>query len=239
MLWGADHRLAGRSRHVSSHDGKRFLSNISPDVIIIILIIMTIIFIYIAPFKIKIKKSFTVKQKIQCPVSFCSLPPPRVIWKKFEEPQIQINRGIKIIWEQNNTLNGASILVFEKIHRNDSGLYQCMMKESVGHNIKVSPVPHGSLQPSPRGSPVVPPSRRSTKRETPPRQPVGPTTPGYEEQLHPSTSQDRNRQRAMAPADDSSSLLYVTLNLQQRPAARTGRTEEREPPSEYAAIRVK
>ncbi|XP_036070393.1 B- and T-lymphocyte attenuator-like isoform X2 [Oryzias melastigma] len=254
--------------------------------------------------------------RIQCPVSFCSLPPPRVIWKKFEEPQIQINRGIKIIWEQNNTLNGASILVFEKIHRNDSGLYQCMMKESVGHNIKVSvhglnetiktktsnqssteppqndqdrswmyvyfvpgialfvimvivisivsmrgcrakpketqtenqyvaipmaeqPVPHGSLQPSPRGSPVVPPSRRSTKRETPPRQPVGPTTPGYEEQLHPSTSQDRNRQRAMAPADDSSSLLYVTLNLQQRPAARTGRTEEREPPSEYAAIRVK
>ncbi|KAF6725985.1 B- and T-lymphocyte attenuator [Oryzias melastigma] len=78
--------------------------------------------------------------RIQCPVSFCSLPPPTVIWKKFEEPQIQISssRGIKIIWEQNNKFNGASILVFEKIHRNDSGLYRCEINTNVGHCIKVS-----------------------------------------------------------------------------------------------------
>ncbi|RVE75513.1 hypothetical protein OJAV_G00017530 [Oryzias javanicus] len=264
--------------------------------------------------KVRRKTKYDVFQgeevRIRCPVAFCSLQPPTVVWYKVDEPQIQINssssRGIKLVWEKTHKLNGTSTLVFENIHRNDSGLYQCVMKDTIGHKISVQvhgqnetittkttnpssteeppndqnsflvylyfvpgialfvimvlvisivsmrscrakpketqtenqyvaipmveqPVPRGRLQPSPRGSPAAPPSRRSTKRKS--------TTPGGEE--HPSTGQDRNRQRAVAPADDGSSVLYVTLNLQHRPAARTARTEEREPPSEYAAIRVK
>lgn len=90
----------------------------------------------------------------------------------------------------------------------------------------------GHLQLSPRGSPVVLPGRRSTKRRP------GESTPsGNNQQLHPPMSQDRNRQRGVATEDNASGVLYVTLNLQQRSGGRPARTEE--PPSEYAAIRVK
>ncbi|XP_020565001.2 uncharacterized protein LOC110016498 [Oryzias latipes] len=90
----------------------------------------------------------------------------------------------------------------------------------------------GHLQLSARGSPVVPPGRRLTKRRP------GESTPsGNNQQLHPPMSQDRNRQRGVDTEDNTSGVLYVTLNLQQRPGGRTARTEE--PPSEYAAIRVK
>ncbi|RVE75512.1 hypothetical protein OJAV_G00017520 [Oryzias javanicus] len=80
--------------------------------------------------------------RIRCPVAFCSLQPPTVVWYKVDQTQIQISssssssRGIKIVWEQTK-LNGISILVFEMIHRNDSGLYQCAMRGTIGHRISV------------------------------------------------------------------------------------------------------
>uniref|UniRef100_A0A3B3HY82 Ig-like domain-containing protein n=1 Tax=Oryzias latipes TaxID=8090 RepID=A0A3B3HY82_ORYLA len=231
--------------------------------------------------------------RIRCPVVFCSQTPPTVVWYKVDEPQIQINtsssRGMKIVWEQTKKLEGTSFLVFERIHRNNSGLYRCALKGTIGHSITVqlyaslvfvnvpvlvaavkpketqpenqvrqqtlkpcdllllslfnifkflqyASVPmvelSGHLQLSARGSPVVPPGRRLTKRRP------GESTPsGNNQQLHPPMSQDRNRQRGVDTEDNTSGVLYVTLNLQQRPGGRTARTEE--PPSEYAAIRVK
>ncbi|XP_078787332.1 uncharacterized protein btla [Oryzias latipes] len=79
--------------------------------------------------------------RIGCPVVFCSQTPPTVFWYKVEEAQIQINpsssRGIKIVWVPTNESVGTSFLVFEKIHRNNSGLYRCGMKGTVGHSIRV------------------------------------------------------------------------------------------------------
>ncbi|XP_034720981.1 B- and T-lymphocyte attenuator-like [Etheostoma cragini] len=82
------------------------------------------------------------------------------------------------------------------------------------------PVPHASLQPSPRGTPSAPQSRRSTRRTTPPSQPHELPTPRDNE-------------------EEGSSVVYAALNhqLPARAAARPPRRQQQET-SEYAAIRV-
>ncbi|XP_040888665.1 uncharacterized protein LOC121178188 isoform X4 [Toxotes jaculatrix] len=97
------------------------------------------------------------------------------------------------------------------------------------------PHPHASLEPSPRESPSVPPSRRSTQREAPPSQPSDLTSPRGNEDVYSKIHQDRERQRNV---EEGSSVVYAALNhhLPQGAAARPRRPEEEF--SEYAAIRV-
>ncbi|KAM4560115.1 B- and T-lymphocyte attenuator-like [Odontesthes bonariensis] len=95
-----------------------------------------------------------------------------------------------------------------------------------------------TLQPSPRGSPCVPPSQRSTKRKAPSRQPNELPSSRVNVQLYGQTEEDRNRQRHTVSVEESQSVVYAALNhnMPQRAAARQLRQEEET--SEYAAIRV-
>ncbi|XP_072235480.1 uncharacterized protein [Leuresthes tenuis] len=95
-----------------------------------------------------------------------------------------------------------------------------------------------TLQPSPIGSPCVPPSQRSTKRKLPSRQPNELTSSRVNVQLYGQTEEDRNRQRHTVSVEESQSVVYAALNhnMPQRAAARQWRQEEET--SEYAAIRV-
>ncbi|XP_028428018.1 B- and T-lymphocyte attenuator [Perca flavescens] len=83
------------------------------------------------------------------------------------------------------------------------------------------PLPHASIQPSPRGTPSAPPSRRSTRRITSPSQPNELPAPRDTE-------------------EEGSSIVYAALN-HHLPAAAAARPPRRrqEETSEYAAIRVK
>uniref|UniRef100_A0A3P8T9D4 Ig-like domain-containing protein n=1 Tax=Amphiprion percula TaxID=161767 RepID=A0A3P8T9D4_AMPPE len=95
------------------------------------------------------------------------------------------------------------------------------------------PFPHATLQPSPRGSPAVPPSRRSTRR----KRPTEPPSARDGAQVCGQESEDRERQRNTAE-EESSSVVYAALNhqLPPRAAPRTRRLVEES--SEYSAIRV-
>ncbi|XP_051799522.1 B- and T-lymphocyte attenuator-like [Acanthochromis polyacanthus] len=95
------------------------------------------------------------------------------------------------------------------------------------------PFPHAGLQPSPRGSPAVPPPRRSTRR----KRPTEPPSARDGAQVCGQESEDRDRQRNTAE-EEISSVVYASLNhqLPPRPAPRTRRLVDES--SEYAAIRV-
>uniref|UniRef100_A0A3Q1CD77 Ig-like domain-containing protein n=1 Tax=Amphiprion ocellaris TaxID=80972 RepID=A0A3Q1CD77_AMPOC len=95
------------------------------------------------------------------------------------------------------------------------------------------PFPPATLQPSPRGSPAVPPSRRSTRR----KRPTEPPSARDGAQVCGQESEDRERQRNTAE-EESSSVVYAALDhqLPPRAAPRTRRLVEES--SEYAAIRV-
>ncbi|KAM4560116.1 uncharacterized protein PAE49_012366 [Odontesthes bonariensis] len=69
-----------------------------------------------------------------------------------------------------------------------------------------------TLQPSPRGSPCVPPSQRSTKRKAPSRQPNELTSSRVNFQLYGQTEEDRNRQRHTVSVEESQSVVYAALN---------------------------
>ncbi|XP_042369068.1 B- and T-lymphocyte attenuator-like [Plectropomus leopardus] len=104
--------------------------------------------------------------------------------------------------------------------------------------VPMGPFPHVSPQPSPRGSPSVPPPRRSTRRKPPPSQPNELPLPRDNEHVY---GIKENRERQTTTVDDEGcSLVYAALNHQvpARPVARPRRPKEEEA-SEYAAIRVK
>ncbi|KAM9766628.1 uncharacterized protein btla isoform 3-T3 [Menidia menidia] len=94
-------------------------------------------------------------------------------------------------------------------------------------------------QRSPRGSPCVPPSRRSTKRQTPLRESIELTSSRDNMALFNETEEEGRGQRHTVSVEESSSVVYAALNhdVTQRPAARPRAPEEET--SEYAAIRVK
>ncbi|XP_041835241.1 B- and T-lymphocyte attenuator-like isoform X1 [Melanotaenia boesemani] len=93
-----------------------------------------------------------------------------------------------------------------------------------------------NLRLSPRASPHVPPSRRSTQRKLPSRPPDELRSSREDEELYNQTEEDRNRLRQ---EEESGSVVYAALNheLPQRLPARRPRPVEEQ--SEYAAIRVK
>ncbi|XP_044043052.1 B- and T-lymphocyte attenuator-like isoform X5 [Siniperca chuatsi] len=102
----------------------------------------------------------------------------------------------------------------------------------------VQPFPHASLQPSARGSPSAPPSRRSTRRKTPPLQPNEMPLPRDNECLYSKIKGDRERQRNTVE-EEGGSVVYAALN-HQLPAGAAARTRRpHEESSEYASIRVK
>ncbi|XP_038576254.1 B- and T-lymphocyte attenuator-like [Micropterus salmoides] len=97
------------------------------------------------------------------------------------------------------------------------------------------PLPHASLQPSPRGSPSAPPSRRSTRREQPLQ--LNEPLPRDSERLYSKIKGDRDRKRNTVEEEENS-VVYAALNhqLPVGVAARPRRPQEEF--SEYAAIRV-
>ncbi|XP_026157351.1 B- and T-lymphocyte attenuator-like [Mastacembelus armatus] len=79
---------------------------------------------------------------VTCPVAFCNSSPPTVSWYKMEKTDILVSLNssshIKVEWEDLGHLGGQSLLIFQKIHRSDSGVYQCRTERQVSHNINVS-----------------------------------------------------------------------------------------------------
>ncbi|KAM6892790.1 B- and T-lymphocyte attenuator isoform 2-T2 [Lycodopsis pacificus] len=80
--------------------------------------------------------------RINCTVGFCSDSPPTVSWYKRETTDVPVNVSssshIKTEWKLLKRLEGTSFLIFQKVRRNDSGVYQCQVEGSVSHNINVS-----------------------------------------------------------------------------------------------------
>ncbi|KAK9523912.1 hypothetical protein VZT92_017794 [Zoarces viviparus] len=79
--------------------------------------------------------------RIHCTVEFCSDSPPPVSWYKHETTDVPVNVSsgshIKTEWKLLKHLEGRSFLIFQKVHRNDSGAYQCRVGGSVSHFINV------------------------------------------------------------------------------------------------------
>ncbi|XP_013883160.1 B- and T-lymphocyte attenuator [Austrofundulus limnaeus] len=92
-----------------------------------------------------------------------------------------------------------------------------------------------SLQASPRGSPSLMPSRRSSERKTPGH--LNELMSANNEHLYAQRQQSRHRERNTAPSEDGSSVVYAALNHEAPPrtAARLQIMEEK---TEYAAIRL-
>ncbi|XP_037618272.1 B- and T-lymphocyte attenuator-like [Sebastes umbrosus] len=80
--------------------------------------------------------------EIHCTVAFCTYPPPTVSWYKLDKTFVPVNvrssSHIKTKWELLDRLEGRSLLIFQKILRSDSGLYQCGSGSSLSHNINVT-----------------------------------------------------------------------------------------------------
>ncbi|XP_037618260.1 B- and T-lymphocyte attenuator-like isoform X3 [Sebastes umbrosus] len=80
--------------------------------------------------------------EIDCTVAFCNYPPPTVSWDKLDKTFVPVNVSssshIKTEWKLSDDLEGKSILIFQKILRSDSGVYQCGDGSSVSHNINVT-----------------------------------------------------------------------------------------------------
>ncbi|XP_074483789.1 uncharacterized protein LOC141763207 isoform X4 [Sebastes fasciatus] len=80
--------------------------------------------------------------KIDCTVAFCNNSPPTVTWYKVNTTFVPVNVSssshIKTEWELLKKLEGRSILIFQKLLRSDSGVYQCGDGGSVSHNINVN-----------------------------------------------------------------------------------------------------
>ncbi|XP_062236787.1 B- and T-lymphocyte attenuator-like isoform X2 [Platichthys flesus] len=79
---------------------------------------------------------------INCPVELCNKSVPTVIWFKqlngtYKPISIGSSSHIRTEWKEVNH-EWASLLIFQKILSNDSGLYQCQMKYDVSHGIRVS-----------------------------------------------------------------------------------------------------
>ncbi|XP_054480018.1 uncharacterized protein LOC129111891 [Anoplopoma fimbria] len=79
---------------------------------------------------------------INCTVEFCNDSLPKVSWFKRETTDVPVNVSssshMKTKWLILKHLDGRLFLIFQRIRRNDSGVYQCQSGESVSHNITVS-----------------------------------------------------------------------------------------------------
>ncbi|XP_054480017.1 B- and T-lymphocyte attenuator-like isoform X2 [Anoplopoma fimbria] len=255
--------------------------------------------------------------RINCTVEFCNDPPPPVSWYKRETTDVPVNVSnsshFKTEWNILKHLEGIAFLIFKKVRRNDSGVYQCKSGESVSHNINVSvhdvdgrtnvtgtndtrsddshpttedplmymyfaagvvafviiviiisvvslqgckgkskkerqtenqymaiPMveqPISQASPRTRGSPSAPPSRRSTRRKTPPSQPNELPLPKDNAPMYGKVREDRER-RGNA-SEEAGSVVYAALNHQPPAVAAARPRRPREEQSEYAAIRVK
>ncbi|XP_037618282.1 B- and T-lymphocyte attenuator-like [Sebastes umbrosus] len=80
--------------------------------------------------------------EIHCPIAFCNYPPPTVTWYKLNKTVVPVNVSssshIKTELELLKYLEGRSLLIFQKILRSDSGVYQCGDGSSLSHNINVT-----------------------------------------------------------------------------------------------------
>uniref|UniRef100_A0A3B4ET85 Ig-like domain-containing protein n=1 Tax=Pundamilia nyererei TaxID=303518 RepID=A0A3B4ET85_9CICH len=92
------------------------------------------------------------------------------------------------------------------------------------------------LEPSQRGSPSAAPSRRYTKRKTPPRQPNEFRLSRDNEQAYGPSNVGRERQRNTVE-EESGSVVYAALNHELPQRVNRPRMEVEET-SEYAAIRL-
>ncbi|XP_076579898.1 uncharacterized protein btla [Chaetodon auriga] len=99
------------------------------------------------------------------------------------------------------------------------------------------PLPHASLQASPRGSPSAPPSLKSNRRKTPPSQPSELPLPRDNKDLYAKVKEDRKRQRKTVE-EEGGSVVYAALNHQPPAGAAARPRRPKEESSEYAAIRV-
>ncbi|XP_029927292.1 uncharacterized protein LOC115373150 isoform X2 [Myripristis murdjan] len=78
--------------------------------------------------------------QLSCPFVFCNGTPPEISWLKLEEDipiSISSTSTTKTLTKEGNP-EGISYLIFQRIHRNDSGLYQCKLGADVSHYINVS-----------------------------------------------------------------------------------------------------
>ncbi|XP_075994507.1 B- and T-lymphocyte attenuator-like [Genypterus blacodes] len=82
---------------------------------------------------------------INCSVTFCknsTKPPPQEIWYKQETEftPIDFNNAPHITaeWIPHQELGWISLLIFDTVIRNDSGLYQCGFEGQVSHAINVT-----------------------------------------------------------------------------------------------------
>ncbi|KAL7370070.1 hypothetical protein ABVT39_018208 [Epinephelus coioides] len=78
--------------------------------------------------------------RINCIVAFCNDSPPTITWYKREKTDIpvDVSSHIKTEWKRVNHSEGISFLIFQKIFRSDSGVYQCRSGDIVSHNVNVS-----------------------------------------------------------------------------------------------------
>ncbi|XP_034406521.1 B- and T-lymphocyte attenuator-like isoform X1 [Cyclopterus lumpus] len=78
--------------------------------------------------------------RINCTVEFCSDAPPPVSWYKCgtTDVRVSVSGHIKTEWKPLKSFVGTTFLIFLKVHRNDSGVYQCKSGGSGSHHINVS-----------------------------------------------------------------------------------------------------
>lgn len=98
------------------------------------------------------------------------------------------------------------------------------------------PHPNVSLQTSPRGSPLAPPSQRSSQRKTPPSHLNRLTHDN--KHLCGGINQDREGKKKTME-HECGSIVYAALNHQPLARAASRPQKPKEERSEYAAIRIK
>ncbi|CAL8390905.1 unnamed protein product [Boreogadus saida] len=78
--------------------------------------------------------------EVQCPVSFCSDPPPRVSWVKYTKGSDKDKPGsvLESRWEGRSDSSGVSYLTFTHLLLNHSGEYRCGTSFTKGHIINIT-----------------------------------------------------------------------------------------------------
>ncbi|XP_056444756.1 B- and T-lymphocyte attenuator-like isoform X1 [Gadus chalcogrammus] len=78
--------------------------------------------------------------EVECPVSFCSDPPPRVSWVKYTNGSDKDKPGsvLESRWEGLSNSSGVSYLTFTHLLLNHSGEYRCETNFTKGHIINIT-----------------------------------------------------------------------------------------------------
>ncbi|CAL8285129.1 unnamed protein product [Gadus morhua 'NCC'] len=81
-----------------------------------------------------------VQLEVECPVSFCSDPPPRVSWVKYTNGSDKDKPGsvLESRWEGLSNSSGVSYLTFTHLILNHSGEYRCETNFTKGHIINIT-----------------------------------------------------------------------------------------------------